>query len=185
MDEWRALWKVVGGVVLILGGPLLGVDLPSREQVLDVVYPEAEVKSERVFLTRQEMEEASRVAGEELLSALVGRYLLSRDGRSVGRAYVDTHVVRSKKESLLVCLDDEGRIVRVEVTAFLEPPEYLASEAWYAQYSGKDLSDNLRLQRSIRSVAGATLTAMAASKAVRRVLGIDQVLRRRAEGEEN
>jgi hypothetical protein len=109
-------------------------------------------------------------------SALVARYLALAEGKVVGRAYVDTHTVRTKRQSLLICLDERGDVRRIEVTAFLEPPEYMAPPAWYAQFGGKPLNDDLNMNRAIRPIAGATLTAAATTRAVRRVLAIDRVL---------
>jgi hypothetical protein len=106
----------------------------------------------------------------------VARYVAVIEGKVAGRAYVDTHVVRTKRESLLICLDETGRVKRIEVTAFLEPPEYMATPAWYGQFNAKPLDDSLNLNRAIRHVAGATLTSTAATRAVRRVLAIDRVL---------
>jgi len=59
------------------------------------------------------------------------------DGVVVGRAYVDTHSVRTKKESLLIILDAAGVLRRVEITAFFEDPEHRAPESFYRQYDGK------------------------------------------------
>lgn len=155
----------------------------TRQEALGRVYPGATIRAERVFLTGDQLKKAAQVAGVEVPSPLVARYVATKDGNVVGRAYVDTHVVRTKRESLLICLDETGKVKRTEVTAFLEPPEYRAPEAWYAQYRGKALNEDLNLHRSIRPAAGATLTAMAATRAVRRVLAIDQVLTGGAEAE--
>ena len=148
----------------------------TREEALARVFPGAEFQAERVFLTEAQRTAAEERSGVEIDSLLIARYVATRNGDVVGSAYVDTHVVRTKNESLLVCLDPDGRLRRIEVTAFLEPPEYMASAAWYAQYDGKALNEDLNLNRAIRSIAGATLTARAASEAVRRVLAIDSVL---------
>ncbi len=156
----------------------------SREEALGAAYPSADIVSERVFLTVEERRKAGKLAGREIPSALIARYLASSNGAQVGRAYIDTHLVRTKKESLLICLDAEGGVRRIEVTAFLEPPEYQASEAWYRQFAGKrDPNEGLSINRGIRPVAGATLTAAAASQAVRRVLAIDQVLQQNQQAE--
>lgn len=155
---------------------------PSREEVLEEVYGPATAEPERLFLTKAEQSAAGEKAGEEVPSPLIARYLLKNGATLVGRAYVDTHVVRTKKQSILVCLSSEGTVLRIEVTAFQEPPEYLVPDIWYKQYEGRGLSEDLRLQRDIRSVAGATLTAMATGAAVRRVLAIDEVLRRKTTG---
>ena len=94
----------------------------------------------------------------------------------MGHAYVDTHVVRTKKETVLVSLDASGAVKRVDVIAMLEPPEYRAPQPFLRQFTGRRLQDDLRLQRAIRPIAGATLTANAVTDAVRRVLAIDAVL---------
>ena len=148
----------------------------SREKALAAAYPGAEIRSERVFLTDEQVRRAREIAGADVSSRLVARYLAVREGQLVGRAYVDTHTVRTKNESLLIMLDENGRVKRIEVTAFLEPPEYQAPRAWYDQYNGKTLTDDLRLHRAIRPIAGASLTAKATADAARRVLAIDQVV---------
>lgn len=153
----------------------------TREEALVEMYPDSEIEAQRIFLTDEQMRRAAEAAGEEIPSALVARYVARRDGRVVGRAYVDTHVVRTKRESLLISLDADGRVRRIDVTAFLEPPEYRAPEPWLRQYYGRPLDDELDLERAIRPVAGATLTAGAANAAVRRVLAIDQVLEAESE----
>jgi hypothetical protein len=148
----------------------------SREEALTRVYPGATIRADRVFLTEAQKATAAALSDADISSPLIARYVATAGGKVVGRAYVDTHVVRTKNESLLICLDESGRVKRVEVTAFLEPPEFQGSEAWYAQYQGKALTDDLNVHRAIRPLAGATLTSSATTRAVRRVLAIDQVL---------
>ncbi|MBI4887817.1 MAG: FMN-binding protein [Acidobacteria bacterium] len=148
----------------------------SREEALAGVYPGAQIRAEQLFLTPAQMKGAAVRAGTRVPSALVARYVASRDGRTVGRAYVDTHTVRTKKESLLISLDSEGHVLRLDVTAFLEPPEFHAPEPWLRQYQGRGLTNDLAMNRALRPLAGATLTARAATEAVRRVLAVDQVL---------
>lgn len=148
----------------------------TREEALAAVFPEATVEAERVFLTQPQMARIGEMAGVEVESGLVARYLATEGGRIVGRAYVDTHVVRTKRESLLISLESDGRVKRIDVTAFLEPTEYQAGERWLQQYHQQALNDDLAVQRAIRPIAGATLTAGATNAAVRRVLAIDRVL---------
>ena len=150
--------------------------LITREEALAAVFPGAQVEAERVFLTADQTHRAAVLAGGAAPPALVARYVARRGREVVGRAYVDTHVVRTKRESLLISLDSSGRVQRIDVTAFLEPPEYRAPERWLQQYDQQPLGDDLTLQRAIRPIAGASLTAIAANAAVRRVLAIDQVL---------
>ena len=106
--------------------------LITREEALAAVFPGAQVEAERVFLTADQTHRAAVLAGGAAPPALVARYVARRGREIVGRAYVDTHVVRTKRESLLISLDSSGRVQRIDVTAFLEPPEYRAPERWAA-----------------------------------------------------
>ena len=148
----------------------------SREEALAAVYPGADIRAERIFLTQAQVAQIAKRAVTDPASALVARYLATRDGQVVGRAYVDTHNVRTKRESLLIALDARGRVIRVDVTAFLEPSEFRAPDPWLGQFRGRALDDDLAINRAIRPIAGATLTARAATSAVRRVLAIDELL---------
>ena len=120
--------------------------LISRDEALAAVFPGAVVEAERVFLTEQQMAEVAEIAGVEIESGLVARYVATLGDAVMGRAYVDTHVVRTKRER------------------------------WLRQYARRRLDDDLALQRAIRPIAGATLTANATNAAVRRVLAIDRIL---------
>lgn len=171
-----AVWLATAISAFAQGG------LMTREEALAAVYPGASVDAERVFLTGDQTRRASELARVEVESPLVARYVAREGGRVVGRAYVDTHVVRTKRESLLIALAPDGAVLRVEVTAFLEPQEYLAPDAWLRQFDTRPLSDEVALQRAIRPIAGATLTAEAATDAVRRVMAIDEVLENGEQG---
>jgi len=172
--DFRLTFAFAIGAALVTAAPSQAQI--SRDQALAVTYPGAEIRPERVFLTDAQVRKAREMSGGEVPSSLIARYIALRDGKVVGRAYVDTHTVRTKNESLLIMLDESGRVKRIEVTAFLEPPEYQAPRAWYDQYNGKGLTDDLRLHRAVRPIAGASLTAKATTDATRRVLAIDQVL---------
>jgi hypothetical protein len=149
----------------------------SREEALAAAYPGAQLRAEQLFLTADQQRAVRDRAGADAPSALIARYIATRDGKVIGRAYVDTHTVRTKRESLLVSLDDQGKVMRIDVTAFLEPAEYKAPDAWLRQYRSRGLGDDLAVNRAIRPIAGATLTARATNTAVRRVLAVDDMLR--------
>ncbi len=172
-DLQRSVASLAAGIVLTSASAAQGI---SREDALAGAYPGARIRAEQVFLTDAQVKQAATAARTDVASPLVARYIASRDGTVVGRAYVDTHTVRTKKESLLISLSATGRVIRIDVTAFLEPTEYRASEPWLRQYRGRPLDEDLGIDRAIRPIAGATLTARATNAAVRRVMAIDQIL---------
>jgi Na+-translocating ferredoxin:NAD+ oxidoreductase subunit G len=165
--------------VLLLFATLVSAKTISREEALRAAFPGAKIRSSVAFLTDQEKQEVEKTSGTKITTALVACYFAEKDGKEAGRAYLDTHVVRTKKESLLVILRPDGTLMRVEVVAFLEPSEYMPSERWYEQFEGQALDDSLNLERDIHVVTGATLTARATTEAVRRVMAIDTILQRK------
>lgn len=165
-----AVWLVLAGAAF--GQP----GVVSRQEALNAVFAGAAVRGDRVYLTAEQAERVAELAGEEPRTRIFARYVARRDGVVVGRAYVDTHVVRTKRESLLVSVHPDGRLRRIDVTAFLEPPEYVAPERWMRQYHDRPLGDDLAIRRAIRPIAGGTLTTHAVNSAVRRILALDRVL---------
>jgi hypothetical protein len=169
-------------MAIALGGLLQAADYVTREEALAAAFPGASIRSETLFLTQIQQREAAALSGVEIHTSLIARYTALKDGTILGRAYVDTHVVHTKKESLLIILDAAGTLLRIETTASGEGPEHQAPRAWYRQYEGRQLNDDLYIDRGIRPIAGATLTARATNQAARRVLAIDKVVSGRPEG---
>ncbi len=149
--------------------------LPTVEEAVSLAFPGADVERESLFLTEVQLAEVATASGEQGQGAVVTRYTARRHGEVVGWAYLDTHRVRTLPESLMVAVEPDGTVRRVEVVAFREPPEYLPRERWYAQFEGRALDGELDLKRAIRPVTGATLTAVATTAAVRRVLAVHRV----------
>ena len=154
----------------------------TQKEALSLAFPAGvAVERKTAFLTEAERQEARKLSeAGRLPDALVVFYAGTRDGRDVATAYFDTHVVRTLAETVMILVDATGSIARIEVLSFGEPEEYLPRHHWYEQFSGRKLDDELSLKHGVRAVSGATLTARATTEAARRILAIDQVLRRRA-----
>jgi Na+-translocating ferredoxin:NAD+ oxidoreductase RnfG subunit len=84
--------------------------------------------------------------------------------------------VRTVSEALLVALTPEGTVRSVRLLAFHEPEEYRPPSRWLAQFEGAHLGPGLRLGRDVHTIAGATLTSRAATRAVRRALVLHRLL---------
>ncbi|TAH38224.1 MAG: FMN-binding protein [Planctomycetota bacterium] len=155
----------------------------TTEEALKLAFPECTVERKTHYLTERQLEEARRLAQAPVASAVVPAYSASRDGKLVGMAYFDTHKLRTQAETLMVVVDPEGRVKRVEVLSFDEPLDYMPKGGWYAQFQGRTLDAELNLKRGIQGVTGASLTARATTEAVRRVLALHQTLHPRPQPE--
>jgi hypothetical protein len=153
--------------------------LVTVEEALRLAFPDCRVERETIFLTEAEMAAAGDLSGETVARALAVRYVARREGRLAGTAYFDVHRVRTLEETVLVVVRPDGTVGRVEVVSFDEPMDYLPRDGWYRQFDGKPLDGDLRLDRAIRSVSGATLTAVATTAATRRMLAVHLLIERR------
>jgi hypothetical protein len=153
--------------------------LLHADEALALAFPDAAIERRTVYLTRSEFARAAELAGVELPTAVVHPYIATREGARVGTVYFDTHKVRTLAETMMIAVGPDGRVTRIEVIAFDEPEDYLARPPWYEQFRSRALDRELALGRGIRGVTGATLTARAATAAVRRVLALDRVIAER------
>lgn len=130
------------------------------------------------ILDDAQLEAVQKLSNTPTASRLVLHWIARgpEGGAPLADAYADTHLVRTKPETLLILIDAEGMVQRVDVVMFSEPPEYQVSDRWLTQFNGHTLDSDLALKRSIRVLSGATLSSQAATDAVRRVLAIHRVI---------
>ena len=170
---------VVAAAALLAAATASAKVFVSQEEALKLAFPGAVVERRTVYLTEAEQKEVATLSGGSRPSALAVAYVATKDGRLVGTAYFDTHVVRTQPETLMVAVDPAGAVARLEVLSFSEPEEYMPRPHWYAQFSGRPLTEELAIRRGIRAISGATLTARATTEAARRVLALHQVIQKR------
>ncbi len=94
----------------------------------------------------------------------------SLDSSDNSSACFNSQRVRSKGQTIMLHVADDGTIVDILVCRFNEPIRYKAPPRFYQQFIGKKLNADLRLKRDIDGVSGATLTSRATVKSVREIL---------------
>jgi Na+-translocating ferredoxin:NAD+ oxidoreductase RnfG subunit len=158
----------------------------TQQQALRLAFPEpATIERHTAFLSEEQLERARRLAGTDvsLDGRVVTYYVAAQNGEPIGIAYFDVHRVRTLPEVLMIVVTPRARVERIEVLKFSEPPEYEAPDGWLDQFVGKGLSADLSTKGSIVNITGATLTSGAVSRAVRRVLALNDVIGPLAGGE--
>ena len=160
----------------ILAVVSLAAGLPTQDQALALAFPRAAFTRKEHFLTEAQARKVIELSGADLPGLWIVAYEARKDGQLQGVAFFDTHRVRTLNETAMVAIAADGKALRVEVVAFREPQEYMAKEAWKKQLEGRRLDGELKLNRGIRPLSGATLTANALTDASRRCLSLWQVL---------
>ncbi len=149
----------------------------SRTEALELAFPGADrVEAETYVLSDGEASAIEELSRTPLDSKLVEIYTGFRGDEITGYAVIDIHNVRTLPEAFIVVLTPSGTVQTLRVLAFHEPLDYLPSDRWYSQFDSKTLAEPLRVGWDVHGVVGATLSARATARGVRRVLAYYQVL---------
>jgi hypothetical protein len=157
--------------LLAVGGRAHAEALLAKDEALALAFPAAQVAAQTVFLTEEQARAVKDRTGQEPPSKLFTFYTAKRDGTTVGYGVIETHVVRTLPEAVLVVLSPAGAIDRILMLAFYEPPEYRPPDRWLQQFQGRTAGDgrDWRVGRDVHGLTGATLTAHAMTDALRRI----------------
>lgn len=178
----RILVLATLAVVAALAGtaaPAAAAVLCTRDSALARAFGrDARAEPRTVYLTEAQVDSIRHLARARYDSPRLTYWVASRRDSLAGYAYIDTHPVRSMLETVFVAVSPDGRVLRMDVLAFHEPEDYLPSRRWLDRLAGRTLSPRLRPGDQVDGISGATLSARAATEALRRVLALHAVLHR-------
>ena len=172
--------QIVLLVALSLALPAIGARAKvfySRSEALALAFPEADRVEDRThILSEEHVAQIESLAHGPLDSRLVRIYTGFEKGEVVGYAFIDVHTVRTLPEAFLIVLSPQGAVRTLRVLAFHEPLEYKPSDRWYEQFEDKSLAEPLRVGGDVHGIVGATLSARATTRGVRRALALYEVI---------
>jgi len=148
----------------------------SKEEAFELAFgKDALIESIPVYLTEEQKATVEQKAQVKLDSELFTFFEGKKGDVVLGYAAIESHTVRTQPETLLILLSPNGELVRTEVLAFHEPPEYKPSEIWLAHLLHRSIED-LRMNKGVDAISGATLSSRATLNAVRTVLTVFSVV---------
>lgn len=152
--------------------------LISRDQAFEKVFPNSKIVKKNHFLSEKEKNSIQKLARSKVSSDLVDYYVAYQQNQIKGYLLIDTHLVRTKSQTLLIVLSPNGTVRKLLTLAFHEPQDYRVPIRWLNLFENQNLTDSLWMKQDIDAVSGSTLTSWAVLKSVRRALAIYQVLLR-------
>lgn len=94
-----------------------------------------------------------------------------RDGNPLGYALITEEIGKFQPITFIVAVSPESKVERVSVMVYRESHGgEVRRKRFLSQFAGKDLDDRLRVSRDILNVSGATLSAHAITRGVKKVL---------------
>jgi hypothetical protein len=152
----------------------------TEKEALERAFPGASFERRMLYLTDSQVKSIQEEARSRLPSAVVTMVVARSGDEILGRAYLDTHTVRTMPETILAAITPGGAVKAVFVLQFAEPADYLPREKWLSTFDGKTLDPDLWPGRGVLRVTGATLTVQALTESARRCLAIDRAVHREA-----
>lgn len=183
--QWDMNFKLILPLCIAAGAlislPAESKTLERADVALQRLFPKSSIKRMSTALSKDEQARLSDLLGTEFKQGLVTYFKVTTTDKDCIYAYLDAHRVRTLPETLMISVCRKGIIQSVDVLVFREPHDYIPKRAWYEQLNNKDAGADLRLNRDIHGVSGATLTARATVNATRKMLSIHRVLMERDE----
>lgn len=177
--DWKHLMRLKSAPPLfaLLAGlvwPLAAVSTVyySKDEALELAFgKDAQVETLSVFLTDEQVAKIEKTAQVKLDGNLYSFFEGKRQGQVLGYATIESHTVRTQPETLLIVLSPSGELVRTEMLAFHEPPEYQPPGRWFERLYRRPLEE-LRLNQGVDGIAGATLSSRASLDGIRKSLAV-------------
>ena len=142
------------------------MDVPTA---LKQNFGDYEIRKEKVFLTGSVIKELERVSKAKFESKIYSVYEARSNGIRIMSGILETHLLRSRTQTLFIVFDNKGRVVSTQVLAFYEPEEYVMSPKWFAQFKSKTINDKLQPGDDLIKVSGATISYNETASAIRRM----------------
>lgn len=164
-----ALALLVG--LALLAAPASAQVFKKPDEALRSAFPDADQMLARdVILTSEMQKRIQELARARVDDRMVTFYEARKGGALLGYAVIQSHIVRTKRETLAIAFAPDGALKKVEIIAFLEPAEYMPPGRWLAHFEKKTAGDRLAVGQDIPPISGATLSARGIAEQARWVL---------------
>jgi hypothetical protein len=163
-------------LTLFMVSPSFSKVYMTRDKALKLAFPDADqIKKNTVFLSEEQTKKIESMAKAKLESRLYIFYVGKKGDKTLGYAALDTHLLRTKTETVMIVINPDGTLRQVEILAFFEPPEYMPSDKWINLFQNETLTDSLWIGRDVPNITGATITSNAMVQSIRKVMAVFQV----------
>lgn len=147
----------------------------SKEEAFELAFGQGSTIEEiPLFISDEQAAAIEKTAQAKLDSRLFTFYAGKRGGKLLGYAALESHTVRTQPETLLVVLSPSGELIRAEILAFHEPPEYQPPPRWFERLYHRPAAE-MHLNHGVDGISGATLSSRAALDSIRKVMTIQHI----------
>ena len=150
----------------------------TKTQALKQFFPTStEIKEEEKVLTVAQTREIEEKLGRKLKESSFTFYLGMTEGGIDGYALMLDEIGKHRPITFMIVINPEGPVKDVVLMVFRETRGDIGRQKrFFRQYIGKTRQDPIQLYKDIDGVTGATLSARAANRAVKKALFLYEAL---------
>ena len=104
------------------------------------------MKKKTIFLTDKSKDALELASKSKFKKKIYTIYEAKLKGKPNKFAIMETHILRSRTQTIFVVFNNKGTILSTEVLAFYEPAEYIMSKKWFNQFKGKGKKKKLNIE---------------------------------------
>ena len=158
--------KLLLGLVCIVSTACMQLEaqiahLPENiQQYLRQTWPMEKITSKSYYLSveqHKQMLAQTRQRHSNYIHTFYRTYN-TKNGRIKNYGIFDTHLVRTKSQTLFLVLNNKGKLEKINVIAFHEPDEYKPPQRWLDQFPKYNKKGIDSLRYKVDGLSGATLT---------------------------
>jgi hypothetical protein len=133
-----------------------------------------------LFLSDSQKTAIEKSAHARLASRLITYYEGVFTDSSSGYVIPMEFLIRTLPANVNITVTSDGVVKKVEVTRFLEPPDYRPPARWLDLFSGKTVLSTMKVNQDIPIITGATITAEAFTANIRLAVALltQQIIRK-------
>jgi thiamine biosynthesis lipoprotein len=149
----------------------------SKLEAVAAAFPQGVKAHEwRRLLTKSEIRKLETTLRRRLAEGGYYVYLVEDNDGACGLAVVTAEIGKVDYFTFLVATGMDRRVCGLEVLTYREPRGgEIRRRSFRKQFLGKGLDQRLRLSREIENIPGATLSALAVTRGVRKVLAVAEL----------
>lgn len=171
-------WLLLMGVCIVAAAPAGAERIyTTAEEALARHFPPPATATAKVAWLSPAQAVAVEGRGGERPPRVVPYYEARNGATLLGYAFVDEVIGRTEPITYLAAISPEATVVGVDLLTFRETHGYqIERQGWRDQFTGLRLTPDLHLGRAIDSISGATLSARALTRGIRRLLATAEVV---------
>lgn len=141
-------------------------------EALKIIFKDSkEVTLVKKKLTEEQQKAAGKKLGSKIKKSKWNFYVAKTNGKVDGYAIIDNEIGKTEPITFITAINPKGQVIATEILVYRESHgSEVHRKKFLKQYKNKTSQDPIFVGRDIKNITGATLSARAVSKGVKRAL---------------